>query len=80
LIGTGRCFGRRASHPGSSHPSLRTFLAHPSALISFDFTTLDADPAIGSVATDSAIKKAINVRAKRIIVPSDAKIYRYQRP
>lgn len=47
---------------------------------SVDFTTTDADPAIGSVATDSAITKAIIVRAKRIIVPSDTKIYRYQRP
>lgn len=44
--------------------------------ISAGFTTTDADPATGSVATDSAITKAIMVRAKRIIVPSTAKIYR----
>lgn len=47
---------------------------------SVGFTTTDADPATGSVATDSAITKAIIVRAKRIIVLSDAKIHLYQRP
>lgn len=41
-----------------------------------NLTTIDAEPATGSVATDSAITKAITVRAKRIIVPSTATMYR----
>jgi len=47
--------------------------------LSIGFTAIDADAAIGSIATDSAITKAKATRAMRIIRSSDADIYSHRR-
>jgi hypothetical protein len=50
------------------------------AAFSVGFTMIDADPVTGSIATDSARTKAVIVRTKRIILPSDAAQYRDRGP